>query len=259
MDVRKHNRLAWDRKAVEGDRWTVPVSSEVIARARAGQWEVLLTPTRPVPRNWFPELHGADVLCLASGGGQQGPVLSAAGATVTVFDNSPAQLDRDRSVAEREGLKLEMVEGDMADLTAFGSESFDLVFHPCSNCFVPDVRPIWCECHRVLRPGGSLLVGFVNPVRYLFDDERRENGNLEVRYSIPYSDLTSLSEEELQKIVLDPEAPLEFGHTLEDLIGGQIDAGFLICGFYEDRLGADQDDPISEYLATLVATLAIRP
>ena len=257
MDVRKYNRLAWDRKAVEGDRWTVPVSSEVIARARAGQWEVLLTPTRPVPRNWFPKLHGADVLCLASGGGQQGPVLSAAGATVTVFDNSPAQLDRDRSVAVREGLKLETVEGDMSDLGAFGSESFDLVFHPCSNCFVPDVRPIWRECHRVLRPGGSLLAGFVNPVRYLFDDERRENGNLEVRHSIPYSDLTSLAEEEFQQLVLDPGVPLEFGHTLEDQIGGQIDAGFLICGFYEDRL--DQDDPVSEYLATLVATFAVRP
>ena len=259
MDVRKHNRVAWDRKAVEGDRWTVPVSTEVIARARTGQWEVLLTPTRPVPRNWFPELHGADVLCLASGGGQQGPVLSAAGATVTVFDNSPAQLDQDRSVAEREGLKLDTVEGDMSDLKAFGSESFDLVFHPCSNCFVPDVRPIWRECHRVLRPGGSLLAGFVNPVRYLFDDERRENGNLEVRYSIPYSDLTSLAQEELQELVLDPGVPLEFGHTLEDLIGGQTDAGFLICGFYEDRLGPDQDDPISQYLATLAATLAIRP
>jgi len=30
--------------------------------------------------------------CLASGGGQQGPVLAAAGAHVTVFDNSPRQL-----------------------------------------------------------------------------------------------------------------------------------------------------------------------
>lgn len=259
MDVGRYNRAAWDRKADEGDRWTVPVSPHVIARARADQWEVLLTPTKPVPRSWFPNLQNADVLCLASGGGQQGPVLAAAGAAVTVFDNSPVQLQRDRLVAEREGLVLETVEGDMADLSAFGSECFDLVFHPCSNCFVTSVRPIWRECHRVLRPGGTLLAGFVNPVRYLFDDERMENGNLEVRHTIPYSDLRSLSEQELQQIIVEPGLPLEFGHTLEDQIGGQLDADFLIAGFFEDRFGPEEGDPISNYLPTFLATRAIRP
>jgi len=259
MDVRKYNRDAWNQKAAEGNQWTVPVSHEVIERARDGVWEVLLTPTRPVPRDWFPNLQGADVLCLASGGGQQGPILATAGANVTVFDNSNAQLERDRDVAEREGLTLATVEGDMRDLSVFAAESFDLVFHPCSNCFVPEILPIWQECFRVLRSGGSLLAGFVNPIRYIFDDERMENGSLEVRHAIPYSDLASLTEKERQEAVVGPGQPMEFGHSLEDQIGGQITAGFLVCGFFEDRCGPEIDDPISRYLPTLIATRAIRP
>ena len=259
MDVRKYNREAWDRKVAERDRWTLPVSHEVIQRARAGDWKVLLTPIRPVPRDWFPKLNGADVLCLASGGGQQGPILAAAGANVTVFDNSPAQLKRDRDVAKQEGLALETVEGDMRDLSIFPAQSFHLVFHPCANCFVPDILPIWHECFRVLRPGGALLAGFINPVRYIFDDERMENGNLEVRHAIPYSDLSCLAAEELQKAVVGPGQPLEFGHSLEDQIGGQITAGFLVCGFFEDRLDSENGDPISKYLPTLIATRSIRP
>ena len=58
-------------------------------------------------------------------------------------------------MAEREGLELVTMEGDMADLSVFADESFDLVFHPTSNLFVPDVRPVWREVYRVLRPGGA--------------------------------------------------------------------------------------------------------
>ena len=95
----------------------MPVGPEEIARARRGDWSLVLTPTKPVPADWFPPLAGLDVLCLASGGGQQGPILAAAGANVTVFDNSPNQLAQDRLVADREGLAIETVQGDMADLS----------------------------------------------------------------------------------------------------------------------------------------------
>ena len=163
MDVVAYNRQAWNQQVEQGNPWTVPFSAEVIAEARQGRWAIVLTPTIPVPRSWFPDpLSGRDVLCLASGGGQQGPILAAAGAQVTVFDNSPAQLARDREVAEREGLAIRTVQGDMADLSAFAAESFDLIFHPVSNLFAPDVRPVWRECYRVLRLGGALLAGFAN-------------------------------------------------------------------------------------------------
>jgi SAM-dependent methyltransferase len=257
MSVQDHNREAWDREVERGNQWTVPVGSEVIEAARRGRWEVLLTDTKPVPKAWFPDVEGLDVLCLASGGGQQGPVFAAAGANVTVLDNSPKQLAQDRLVAERDSLTLETVQGDMADLSRFDDESFDLVFHPVSNLFAPDVRPVWAEAFRVLRRGGSLLAGFLNPAVYIFDLELADReGELRVRHTLPYADAISLSEEEVRQQVERGE-PLEFGHTLEDQIGGQLDAGFLIAGFYEDRHG--DDDPIAAHMPTLIATRAIKP
>jgi SAM-dependent methyltransferase len=258
MDVRAHNRAAWDRDVERGNRWTVPISAEDIERARGSDICIVLTPTKPVPREWFPSLSGARVLCLASGGGQQGPLLAAAGAKVTVLDNSPRQLSQDRLVAERENLSLETVLGDMADLSMFDDATFDLVVHPVSNCFAAEVRPVWRECFRVLRVDGVLMAGFTNPVRYLFDNERTERRQLEVRHAIPYSDLADLDSADRQ-VLIDGLESLEFGHTLEDQIGGQLEAGFVLTGFYEDRYGDEADDPLSRYLATFIATRAVKP
>jgi SAM-dependent methyltransferase len=256
MNVRAYNRQAWNREVESGNRWTVPVSESVLAAARRGEWSILLTPTKPTPREWFPLLPGTEILCLASGGGQQAPVLAAAGARVTVLDNSPRQLDQDRRVAERAGLDMRLVEGDMADLSIFPDNSFDLIFHPVSNVFVADVRPVWIEAYRVLRPGGALLAGFMNPVHYIFDFEAMEKHNkLVVRYSIPYSDLHSLEKKKLQAYLADG-APLEFGHSLEDQVGGQLAAGFMLAGFYED---SDPEILISHYIPTFIATRAIKP
>ncbi len=255
MDIREYNRKAWDREVERANRWTSPVSPYVVEAARKGRWEVLLTETKPVPGDWFPELKGLEVLCLASGGGQQAPILAAAGANVTVLDNSPKQLAQDRFVAERDNLRLRTVEGDMADLSVFPDETFELVFHPCSNCFAPNVSPVWAEAFRVLRHGGVLLAGFVNPALYIFDQELADHNRLEVRHTLPYADTTSLSEEERQRYTAVGQ-PLEFSHTLTDQIGGQVDAGFLITGFYEDHHG---QHPLARYMPTYIATRAIKP
>ena len=256
MDVRQYNREAWDQQVGRGNPWTVPVSPAKIASAREGIFSVLLTPTRPVPMEWFPDLKDLKVLCLASGGGQQAALLAAAGAEVTVFDNSPAQLAQDRTVAEREGLRLEIIEGDMANLSIFADETFDLIFHPVSNVFVPFVRPVWMEAYRVLKSGGSMLAGFVNPLLYLFDtDLLEEKGELVVRHAIPYSDVDSLTPEQKQRF-RDEGLPLEFGHTLEDQIGGQLEAGFLISGFYED---IDPRTVLGKLIPTYMATQAVKP
>jgi SAM-dependent methyltransferase len=255
MDIRDFNRRAWDHQVDSGNAWTVPVSPEVIAAARRGQWSIVLTEQQPVPRAWFPaDLHGLDVLCLASGGGQQGPVLAAAGARVTVYDNSPRQLAQDQAVAAREGLRLTTVEGDMRALTALGAESFDLIVHPVSNLFVPDVRPVWTEAARVLRPGGTLLAGFMNPAMYIFDYPAAERGELIVKHSLPYSDLEQAAPEVLADL-LARHVPLEWGHTLTDLIGGQLDAGLRLAAMYEDRT---HDHPLAKHMATYVATRAVK-
>ena len=262
FDIREHNRNAWNKAVRDRVRWTIPVSSEEISRARQGDWGIVLTPTKIVPRAWFGDLKNTRVLCLAGAGGQQGPILAAAGANVTVFDNSPDQLKQDESVAEREGLLIETVEGDMRDLSSFADQSFDLVFHPCSNCFVPNIRPVWNEAYRVLRDGGVLLSGFCNPLLFIFDEKAMDEGRLEVRHSIPYSDLTNLDESELQDRLEKSEA-LSFGHTLEDQIGGQTDAGFVITDFFEDSWAANKDKNegtvLSEYIAAFGATRSVLP
>jgi ubiquinone/menaquinone biosynthesis C-methylase UbiE len=199
-------------------------------------------------------LKGADVLCLASGGGQQGPILAALGANVTVFDNSPAQLKQDLLVAEREGLTLKTVEGDAADLSAFADESFDLIFNPVSTVFMRDVRVVWGECYRVLRHGGVLMTGAMNPAHYIFDLFKADEGILEVAHSIPYSDVTSLSKEELDEY-LSKGLPLEFGHSLTDLLGGQCAAGFVITDLYEDVM---PDSPLAKYHPNYIATRAVK-
>lgn len=255
MDVLRYNREAWDRESAEGSEWSTPVTPEEIALAREGRLELILTPNLPVPRDWLGEVNGARVLCLASAGGQQAPLLAAAGAEVTSFDLSAEQLAKDRLVAEREGLEIELVEGDMADLSVFADARFDLVFHPTSNVFVPDLDPVWRECHRVLRAGGNLLSGFVNPVFFLFDhDEVEATGKLEVRHPLPYSDLESLQGEARRRF-LDEGRAAEWSHSLDAQIGGQIDAGFVITGFFEDTWD-DAVTPLNRFIPLALATRA---
>ena len=258
MNILEHNRRAWDHLAEAGNEWTVPAGPEAIAAARRGEWTIVLTPTKPVPHEWLPDLPGRRVLCLASGGGQQGPVLAAAGAQVTVLDNSLRQLERDRMVAEREGLALTTVQGDMADLHIFPDASFDMIVHPVSNVFAPDVLPVWREAFRVLRSGGILIAGFCNPAMFIFDNDLAERtGKLEVRYPLPYADINHLSEADKQRYAEEGE-PFEFSHTLEEQIGGQLAAGFMLTGLYEDR-DLDQDrNPLNGFMPTFIATCAIK-
>lgn len=256
MDIVEYNRSAWDRQVDQGNEWTQPVSPQTIEQAREGRWEIVLTPSKPVPRDWFPDLQGCDVLALASGGGQQGPILAAAGAQVTVFDNSPSQLAQDKAVANREGLTLRTIQGDMSDLTNFPDESFDLIVHPCSNCFVKDILVVWREAFRVLRRGGTLLSGFCNPVSFALDPALEKQGIAQFRFRVPYSDLDSITEKEREFYY--PNEPLCFGHTLEDQIGGQLRAGFLISGFYEDA-NSDDSSPIHSFMNCFIATKAIKP
>jgi 2-polyprenyl-3-methyl-5-hydroxy-6-metoxy-1,4-benzoquinol methylase len=255
VDIGEHNRRAWDRAVAEACPWTVPVGGDEIAEARSGRWSIRLTPCRAVPRAWLPDpLAGVKLLALAGGGGQQGPILAAAGAAVTVLDASAEQLGQDRRVAERCGLALRLMQGDMRDLSALPAGSFDVVVHPVANMFVPEPRPVWRAAARVLRPGGLLLAGFVNPLYFLFDDDALARGELVVRYRIPYADTAQLGAAKLDSH-LALERPLCFGHSLEDQLGGQLEAGFVLTDLYEDRYPAR---PLDDRIATFVATRAVR-
>ncbi|MBQ1341445.1 MAG: class I SAM-dependent methyltransferase, partial [Erysipelotrichaceae bacterium] len=116
-----------DRWIEEGWTWGVPISHEDYEKVRQGVWKILLTPTKAVPRDWFPELNGARVLGLASGGGQQMPVLTALGARCTVLDYSERQIEAERFVAAREGYEIDCVRADMTKPLPFADGSFDLI------------------------------------------------------------------------------------------------------------------------------------
>ena len=253
--MREHNRRAWDREVEHANPWTLPVEPHIVAAAREGRWSILLTNKTPAPRSWFPaRLDGVRVLALAAGGGQQAPILAAAGARVTVFDNSPRQLAQDALVAKREGLSIAIEEGDMADLSRFADGSFDLVVNPASVLFIPDVLPVWRECHRVLRPGGELLSGFLNPVTYVFDRAREADGELVATHKLPYAD-TQLPAKTREQLFGD--APLEFSHTLTTLLGGQMRAGFVLVDMYEDHYR--DGTPLDALFPPLLATRARKP
>jgi SAM-dependent methyltransferase len=252
MDLLKHNQKAWNSLVKKEDRWTVPVSELVLKKAEQGVVKIVLTPKKPVPKRWLGPLKEKKVLCLASGGGQQGPVLAAAGARVTVFDNSDEQLNQDRRLSEQFKLGIKTIQGNMQNLGCFSDNYFDLIVHPVSNCFIDDILPVWKECFRVLKAGGSLLSGVCNPVSFLIDWDKSDNEKiLEIKYSLPHSDLNVLSAEEKQKYI-DENLPFEFGHTLTDQIQGQISAGFVITGFYEDK----GDDLLDQYTDRFMAIRA---
>lgn len=254
----RHNQKAWDVESDSGESpWCIPVAPAIVDAAKRGDWEVFLTPQKPVPREWFGDVEGARVLCLASGGGQQVPVLAAAGASVTSFDLSALQLDKDRETSARAGLTVEFEQGDMTDLSRFADGSFDVVFNPVSNVFVPDATVVWRECHRVLAPAGRLLAAFMNPDFYLFDHDALEQGGaLEVRYRLPFASQRDLPPR-LHDRRVDRNEAFEFSHSLDTQIGGQIRAGFSIVGFYEDRW-TDAATPLNAYMPTSFATLAKR-
>lgn len=255
INVSQINKEAWNKLVEDQNRWTIPVSHEEIEEARRGKWHVLLTPSKHVPNSWFPVMRDCNVLCLASGGGQQAPIFAAVGANVTTFDNSPKMLEQDQMVAQREGLEIKIIEGDMADLSIFKDESFDFIFNPVSNCFIPQVQPVWNETFRVLKKGSSMVVGFVNPIEYCFDIGLADKGIYHIKYSLPYSDLGSLTDKERIRLI-GPEDPVEFSHTFEEQIGGQLKVGFVLTDFYEDFRTVEK---IKDLMPSFFATRVLKP
>jgi len=255
FDLNEHNRQAWDEESIEGSEWCTPVGKDVIEKARRGLIELKLTPNRYLPASWLENISGKEVLCLGSGGGQQAPILAAAGANVVSFDISREQLQKDLFVGNRDGLKLATIRGGMNDLSQFNDDTFDLIVNAVSNIFVPDVRAVWKECYRMLKTGGELWAAFMNPSFFLFDHKiAAEKGEIKVEYKLPYSDLTSLDKEKLQNILND-RVPVIFGHTLEEQLGGQTEAGFSITGLLEDDW-SDEATPLNKYSTTTIVTRA---
>ena len=229
MNYQDINAQTIDRWIEEGWEWGLPISHEEYEKAQAGEWDMLLTPTKFVPHAWFGELKGKKVLGLASGGGQQMPIFAAMGADCTVLDYSPKQLERERLVAEREGYAIKIIRADMTKPLPFADETFDLIFHPVSNCYVEEVKPIFKECARILKHGGILLSGLDNGVNYLVDDDETMIVN-----TMPFNPLKN---EANRKQLEESDCGMQFSHTIGEQIGGQLEAGLVLTHIYGDTNG----------------------
>lgn len=229
MDYTDINATTIDQWAEDGWTWARPIEHEEYVRAQKGDWFVLLSPTKPVPRDWFPEMKGAHVLGLASGGAQQMPVFAAQGAICTVLDYSETQIASEIAVAAREGYEINAIRADMTKPLPFADGSFDLIFHPVSNCYVKDVYPIWRECFRVLKKGGLLLSGLDNGLNYAFNHDETA-----LEDSLPFD---PLADPALYRRSIEQGDGIQFSHTIEEQIGGQLKAGFTLCDIYQDTNG----------------------
>ena len=242
MEYEDYNSKIIDSWIREGWEWGKPVEHSVIEKAREGDWSVLLTPTKSVPHSWFLPFEGLDVLGLASGGGQQMPIFASLGARCTVLDYSELQLESEKAVARREGYSIRLVRANMAEPLPFADGSFDLIFHPVSNCYIRDVYPLWRECYRVLRKGGRLLAGLDNGINYIVD----ENHERIVR-GLPFDPIAENAE-------LPAGEAYEFSHSAEEQIGGQLKAGFTLLDIYSDTNGYGRLDKLG--IPSFWATLA---
>lgn len=249
MNYQEINAQTIDRWVEEGWEWGVPVSHEVFASAKRGDWGVLLTPTKPVPHSWFGSLKGKKVLGLASGGGQQMPIFAALGAECTVLDYSPRQLASEELVAKREGYDICIIRADMTKPLPFQDGEFDLIFHPVSNCYVAEVKPIFRECYRILKPGGTLLCGLGNEVNYLVNEDETAIVN-----AMPFDPLKN--EDQRRQLEAD-DCGMQFSHTVEEQLGGQLEAGFLLTHLYGDTNGEGRLHEMN--VETYLATRAVKP
>jgi len=188
------------------------------------------------PVEWIPDnIKNMKILMLAGAGGQQAPLFAALGADVTVIDISDKMLDQDRTVAERENLKINIEKGNMCDLSRFDDCCFDIIINPPSLFYVPDVIPVFNECYRVLKNNGIFIMTAPNPINYVCDYDSEKDIYI-ARNKLPY---ISYEHE-------DQGDWIEYGHTLESYIGGQILCGFTITGFYEER----ENEPCDTYFTT---------
>lgn len=249
MNYQDINASTIDRWIREEDwEWGKPINHETYTKALNGEWDVKLTPSKFVPHEWFGDLKGEKLLGLASGGGQQIPIFTALGAECTVLDYSDSQLASEKMVAERENYKVNIVKADMTKPLPFEDESFDIIFHPVSNCYIEKVEPVFKECYRILKKGGILLCGVDTIINYIVDENYEK-----IIFSMPFNPLKN---EEHKKFLKDLDCGYQFSHTLSEQLGGQLKAGFTLTNIEDDTGGEGRFHEMN--IPTFIMTRAVK-
>jgi SAM-dependent methyltransferase len=236
------NRTGWEHLARNGCEFSLPCKREDLAYAA----QIL------DPQLWIPWSRIGSVLCLASGGGQQGPLFASLGYEVTVVDLSPEQLRLDRVTAEQFGLELECIEADISDLSSLGKRQFDLVYQAVSACYLPNVRTVYEQVFRVLKPRGYYRVEHWSPIHLQLPQYGAWDG---AAYRIVHPQVTGrpVQWRLWQDDGTEDPTCWHYIHPLDHLIGGLCEAGFSIDHFDEQQggdLGAEPGS--SAHLAAFV-------
>jgi Methylase involved in ubiquinone/menaquinone biosynthesis len=203
-----------------------------------------LPPQSPFPKNGSALCAAKKVLGLASGGGQQLPIFSALGAQCTLLDYSEKQCESERMVAQREGYHIDVIRADMTKPLPFADESFDLIFHPVSNCYVEEVEPIFRECARILKKGGALLGGYDIGLAYAFDAAEEK-----MIYTLPFN---PLKDPKVYEDSMKNGWGIQFSHGVEEQIRGQLRAGLRMTDMYEDT--GSEGNLAAHNIPTFIAT-----
>jgi len=225
----------WDREVKAGCGYTVPaleLTRELIEDYIAGRRDELPGIGDSMdPRHLLAGVEGRDVLCLASGGGQQSAVFGLLGANVTVLDLCEGQLRGDRAAADHHGYELRTVKGDACDLSPFPNAAFDLVYQAPGIGWIADVRVVYRGVHRVLRQGGRYRVALANPAVHL-----AEWDGIGYRITDRYKGGPVLKNAAGVENMSEGEFTGDHRHLLQDSVGGLIDAGFILRYFAEDSV-----------------------
>jgi len=240
-DLIAHNQERWDALVSADVAYSRPLLD--LDEEAARKW---VLNEGWVPPEFLEQIAGKDVLCLASGGGQQTAVFGILGANVSVLDFSGNQLAGDRQAAAHYGYPLNAVQGVMTDLSAFADNSFDIIWHPYSINFIPDPQLVFTEVARVLRPNGLYRLTFSNPFRAGIDDESWCGNGYAINH--PYVDGTELWADDSTWMVEGKDGskqpiagPKEFNHTLGAVVNGIVGRGFKLLHLWEDTGNTSPD------------------
>lgn len=116
------------------------------------------------------DVKGKRVLELGCGAAQSSIVFAKHGATAVGVDFSGTQLAIARELAEREEVRVELRQGDMADLAFLRADSIDLVFSAFAFGYVEDLNRVFRQVHRVLKVGAPLVFSLPHPAHHMLDE-----------------------------------------------------------------------------------------
>jgi SAM-dependent methyltransferase len=120
------------------------------------------------------DVKGKRVLELGCGGAQCSIAFAKQGATAIGIDFSGEQLAFAKRLCEREEVRVELRQGDLADLAFLRADSIDVVFSAYALGYVEDLNRVFRQVHRVLKVGAPLVFSLPHPAYDMIDDDADE-------------------------------------------------------------------------------------